>query len=204
MRKVDPVKHKEKRLEILAEAEKCFIAKGFRGASISEICAAARISPGHLYHYFASKEDIIAAIAQIRVEGTATALGEMLREADPFAALLQRVTRIVRAVQASAMLLEMLAEAERNPAIEAIIVEQSEAIRSLFANVVRRGQADGKVDAMLDPDIAASILLSVLIDAMKTLTVRNPALDRDKAAVAVELLVTRFLTCQSGARHGSA
>ncbi len=55
MRKLDPVKHEEKRREILAAAGRCFARDGFRGASISQICAEAGISSGHLYHYFASK-----------------------------------------------------------------------------------------------------------------------------------------------------
>ena len=64
MRKVDPVKHGGKRAEILAAAERCFGRSGFYRATIAQICDEAAISPGHLYHYFASKEAIIAAINQ--------------------------------------------------------------------------------------------------------------------------------------------
>jgi TetR/AcrR family transcriptional repressor of uid operon len=41
MRKIDPVKHEEKRQEILEAAGRCFARKGFQGATISDICAEA-------------------------------------------------------------------------------------------------------------------------------------------------------------------
>jgi len=56
MRKVEEAKHDEKRRQILKAAKRCFIRHGFRGASISDICAEARISPGLLYHYFENKK----------------------------------------------------------------------------------------------------------------------------------------------------
>ena len=58
----DPVKHEQKRGEILGAALRCFIRDGFRGASTTDICAEAGISPGHLYHYFPSKVAIIEAM----------------------------------------------------------------------------------------------------------------------------------------------
>src|ERR1700737_1469686 len=65
MRKIDPIKHEQKRREILEAAGGCFTKDGFRGASISDICAEAKISSGHLYHYFASKEAIIEAMTEV-------------------------------------------------------------------------------------------------------------------------------------------
>ena len=74
MRKLDPVKHEEKRREILNAAERCFVRDGLQGASISSICAEARISPGHLYHYFTSKEAIVSAMIEVRLEEAAAGL----------------------------------------------------------------------------------------------------------------------------------
>ena len=61
MRRVDWAKYDEKRQHILEAAEECFQRDGFRGASIGEICTAAHMSPGHLYHYFDSKEALLTA-----------------------------------------------------------------------------------------------------------------------------------------------
>jgi TetR/AcrR family transcriptional repressor of uid operon len=48
VRTIDPAKHEEKRAEILEAAERCFARGGFHGATIAQICAEAKISPGHL------------------------------------------------------------------------------------------------------------------------------------------------------------
>src|SRR5260221_11274361 len=80
MRKVDPVKHEKKRQDILEAAGRCFVRDGFRGASTSDICAEAKISPGHLYHYFASKEAIMAAMAEANLDQAAPRLRLMVQK----------------------------------------------------------------------------------------------------------------------------
>jgi TetR/AcrR family transcriptional regulator, repressor for uid operon len=198
MRKVDPAKHEEKRLEILAAAETCFVRKGFRGASIADICVAAGISPGHLYHYFTDKESIVAAIAELRLKAASEDMGRILDAPDPFATFLQQICRRKPGGQSdSALLLELLAESSRNPAIGATMREQSVRIRDLFGAILREGQSDGKVDRALDPDLAASVLIAVVIDGMKALAVREPNVNRNKIGRIVEILVTRFLAAPS-------
>ncbi|MCL4181845.1 MAG: TetR/AcrR family transcriptional regulator [Burkholderiaceae bacterium] len=194
MRKVDSVRYEARRLEILSAAETCFVRKGFHSTAIAEICAEAGISAGHLYYYFASKEEIVAAIAQDRLKVCIKMLEHILDGPDPFAELIRQICRPkIGGLDTDSLLLELLAEAGRNPAIGESMREQSACIRRLFSGVLRKGQADGKVDAALDPDLAASILLSVVIDGMKALMVRQPDLDRGKTSDMIEVLVTRFL-----------
>ena len=190
MRKVDPARYEEKRREILAAAETCLVRKGFGRTSIADICAAAEISPGHLYHYFESKEDIVAAIAELRLEAASEATGRILDAADPFAAFLDHLCRPKPG--SSPLLLELLAEASRDAAIASVMRTHSAGIRDLFAEILRRGQLDGKVDPALDLDLAACLLVG-LVDGMKALAVRQPRLGRARLADMVETLVTRFL-----------
>src|SRR5882757_2617176 len=102
MRKVDRAKYDEKRQHILEAAERCFQRDGFRGASMGDICAAARMSPGHLYHYFDSKEAIIEALSELRLERETATVGELtLRpNADLIAALCEWLDRRVTDVRA--------------------------------------------------------------------------------------------------------
>jgi TetR/AcrR family transcriptional regulator, cholesterol catabolism regulator len=51
-----------RREELLAAAAKIFSARGYEGASLREICAAAGILPGSMYHYFRSKEDLFVSV----------------------------------------------------------------------------------------------------------------------------------------------
>src|SRR6476646_4204190 len=54
----------DRRSEILSAAQTCFARAGFHQTSMQEICAEAGMSPGNLYRYFRSNEDIIAGIAE--------------------------------------------------------------------------------------------------------------------------------------------
>jgi AcrR family transcriptional regulator len=51
-----------RRDELLAAAAKVFSARGYEGASLREICAAAGILPGSMYHHFRSKEDLFVNV----------------------------------------------------------------------------------------------------------------------------------------------
>ena len=58
-----PSPQDERRARILDAARTCFSRAGFHRTSMQEICAEAKMSPGGLYRYFASKDAIIEAIA---------------------------------------------------------------------------------------------------------------------------------------------
>jgi TetR/AcrR family transcriptional regulator, cholesterol catabolism regulator len=51
-----------RREELLAAAATVFSARGYEGASLREICAAAGILPGSMYHHFRSKEDLFVSV----------------------------------------------------------------------------------------------------------------------------------------------
>ena len=64
MRQANAQKQSDRRAEILAAAQRCFVRHGFHQTSMQEICAEAGMSPGNLYRYFPSKESLIAGIAE--------------------------------------------------------------------------------------------------------------------------------------------
>jgi AcrR family transcriptional regulator len=199
MRKVDPVKHEEKRAEILAAAERCFARSGFHGATIAQICDEAGISPGHLYHYFASKEAIIGAIASAGLEYAKARFAEVPEDQDPIRALVSEFERLEALNRTkSGVLLDVLAEAARNPEIGKILQDTSEEMRQLLAEFLRRGQARGQVDPDLDADVAAAMLIS-MIDSSKTLLIRAPTIDPIRSADVLEKMIGRFLSPPAGA-----
>src|SRR5215475_3238699 len=64
MRRANAQLKADRRDEILAAAQTCFARSGFHQTSMQEICTQAGMSPGNLYRYFRSKEEIIAGIAE--------------------------------------------------------------------------------------------------------------------------------------------
>ncbi|MBK8007230.1 MAG: TetR/AcrR family transcriptional regulator [Rhizobiales bacterium] len=69
----------DKRAQILEGAGKVFFARGFDGASMSDIAAAAGVSKGTLYVYFENKERLFAAL----VEEHSREIGESGLRLDP-------------------------------------------------------------------------------------------------------------------------
>lgn len=64
MPKVTPEYRESRRAEITAAALTCFARKGFQGASMSEIIAESGLSAGAIYGHFASKDEIVEAVAR--------------------------------------------------------------------------------------------------------------------------------------------
>ncbi|WP_158744141.1 TetR/AcrR family transcriptional regulator [Acidisphaera sp. L21] len=195
MRKVDPAKHEEKRRDILRAAERCFVRDGFRGASISEICAEAGISPGHLYHYFASKEAIIGAMTQTGLEYASVRFHEMAESSNPVAALLAEIGRAKPGEERNwqCIMLEMLSEAMRNPAVAQIVTRNTLVLRTMLTNFLREAQSRGQVDPSIDAELTAAVLLSVM-DGAKTLTIRDPSLNLPGALEVLRTMIGRLLS----------
>ncbi len=82
-----------RREQLIEAALVVFARKGVDGASVKDIAAAAAVTPGLLYHYFDSKEDLVAAVLQER--GFLPQLRALLSEHSdqPAAAVLPRLLR---------------------------------------------------------------------------------------------------------------
>jgi TetR/AcrR family transcriptional regulator, repressor for uid operon len=201
MRKVDEARHDEKRRHILQAAETCFRRDGLRGASVDDICAAARMSPGHLYHYFDSKEAIIEALFELRLEREAAIVGELTLtpDADLITAICGWLDRRLKDVRArgSSLGLEMRAESARNPIIAKIASRADRGTRGLLSGVVRDGQARGQVDPGLDPDSVAAIVHSIIFGLNRLGAIRDSTFDVKAASDMLKLLMERFLRPQT-------
>jgi AcrR family transcriptional regulator len=53
-----------RRQHILDAAKRCFVRNGFHETSMQDLFAEADLSAGAVYGYFASKDDVILAIAE--------------------------------------------------------------------------------------------------------------------------------------------
>lgn len=64
------------RREIVAAANHLFYHRGYNRTSFSDIAAAAGIPRGNFYYYFKSKDDILGAVIDARIERIRAALAE--------------------------------------------------------------------------------------------------------------------------------
>ncbi len=194
MRKVDPVKHEQRRQEIIQAALRCFVRSGFHGASTTDICIEAKMSPGHLYHYFPSKEAIVEALVQDSLARAASRFEVILASPDVIEALLMEMENTgINRPEARVLSAEALAEACRNPAFARIVQQHARAMRTLLVDFITEAQRRGNVDHSLDPEATANILLAI-VDGARALPIRNPSVDFKQSTAHLRIMLTRFLT----------
>jgi TetR/AcrR family transcriptional regulator, transcriptional repressor for nem operon len=65
---------KETRDQIVEAADRLFYQKGYEQTSFADIADAVQISRGNFYHHFKSKDEILAAVIELRLDKTRTML----------------------------------------------------------------------------------------------------------------------------------
>lgn len=195
MRRIDPVKHEEKRQEILEAAVRCFVKYGFHGASISQICSEAGMSAGHLYHYFPSKESMVEAIIDANLQRAEQRFSQALQQRGSVLDVLTDELRhsALSGGDRTPLLFDMFAESRRNPSTAKMLGRHSHTMQTFLVELLRRGQAQGEIDASLDPTELAPVFMS-LLDGMKTLELRNPDLSPSHFEALLQTLIVRFLS----------
>jgi AcrR family transcriptional regulator len=71
----------ETRAQLLDAAASVFAASGYRGATVDEIVAEAKLSKGTFYWHFESKEELFGALLEERIDRPARALMELTESA---------------------------------------------------------------------------------------------------------------------------
>ena len=130
--------------QVLDAAAVCFARSGFHGASMAQISKEARMSAGHIYNYFPSKDAIILAFVERESAYVTGILRDLEARDDPLQALLDEAPHRVNEVldpQPWHVPLEMYAEASRNPNIAARLMVYENSSRERLREIVKAGRA---------------------------------------------------------------
>lgn len=195
MRKIDPVRQQERRNQVLAAAADCFAEHGFHTTSTAQICARAGMSPGNLFHYYASKADIIEALISSDTESSQLRMQAACRAPDARQALVEWIAQQLALHQDPAYVrlgMEVLAEAVRNVRVHALVME-NEASRK-GGLIALLGAIWGPRDSPQPLAEMADVLL-LLLDGVYSRSVVDPAFG---AAAGRRLLDQALLRCLPG------
>ncbi|WP_439815785.1 TetR/AcrR family transcriptional regulator [Zavarzinia sp. CC-PAN008] len=192
-RSPDPALGLERRRQILEAAQVCFERRGFHAASISEICGEARISPGHLYHFFENKEAIVEAIVAQDQAAEADFFARVMGHERPVEALFrigahERPQRAISEPVAA----EIMAEAARNDRIGRMVRANDQRTRHLLADVLRAGQASGEVHPGHDLEAMVTLLLA-LGDGYLIRAIAQPGFETDALRDLVHAIFLRAM-----------
>ncbi|MDP9900893.1 TetR/AcrR family transcriptional regulator [Variovorax ginsengisoli] len=166
-----------RRLQIVTAAQACVLRHGFHAASMGQIASQAQMSVGQIYRYFANKEAIVHAIVEHIVSRRLVWIGSTGGHEDLPSMLARRALSDEDAGD-QALMLEVTAEASRNPAVAAMVRTADERLHAHAVAVVRRDHPH-----LQAADVSARVeLIAVLIDgaAVRRLTAQQA----DTAALA--------------------
>ena len=134
------------RLEILRAASSVFRKRGYASSGMREIALAADLSPGNLYHYFRSKDEILFFCQDGALDRLRAALAVARKARGPVSARLRdlaaaHVLCLIGEVEGSSAHIE---EGELPPAMRAVILKKRDAyehgVRALVTGGMRRGE----------------------------------------------------------------
>lgn len=193
----DPELAQARRDQVLNAAAECFRRRGYHGAAMAEVARTAGMSPGHIYNYFASKEEIIEALVARDVEEMFSMLGEM--QAQPGELIDAMIDGVDYGLDKNldadraALELEMLAEGARNPKVAAILRESDMRARARFREMLTgpRGSLRGldarEVDARIE-------IVSAIFNGLLARGLVNPGLDREAMLEVMRPTLRRLFT----------
>ena len=186
MRTANPELQEQRRRQILRAAGQCFAEKGFHQASMAEIAKAAGLSMGLLYRYFANKDALVMAFAELSRANSVALFESLSASTDPKRDLAGVVDAILGEVLDPALLrlqMEVMAEACRNDTLMASLRREDALARDALLASIEALRKRG----LAKPSVPAPALVELLNALFEGLTVRlamQPDLDRERLAKA--------------------
>jgi AcrR family transcriptional regulator len=155
-----------RRQEILSAARRVFVRNGFHAASMQDLFAAAQLSSGAVYRYFAGKDEVVLAIAEdsmAEVLATIRAVGS--DNSSIGAALAAGVTQIHARNAENGLAglgVQVWSEALRNPRVKVRFVEILTDLRGAVTALAERHQQDGSLPSPATAEALATLMISIL------------------------------------------
>jgi AcrR family transcriptional regulator len=164
MPKVLPEYLEQRRQQIIDSAAACFARAGFHRTTMQDICSEAELSPGAVYRYFQSKEDIIQAMCSRGHEEDVAMIREAMKLDDTVGIMDELIRLFFSAVddrEFCALMVELISEAKHNQPIGESVLEGWYAILEPLSDLVRQAQARGEINPQLDASAVTRVMLGV-------------------------------------------
>lgn len=166
-------KGEDRKQRILDVAQRLLTRNGWRSTTLAQIAGAAGVTPAGLLHHFESKEQLLHAVLDARDaddDSHANRTGDLLAE---IARVADRFTRAPDMVGTFTVLLIENIDPDA-PLHDRMLSRQREAI-DIVAELIRRGQADGRYRTDIEPAVKAVEILA-FVHGMETIWLLDPSI----------------------------
>jgi AcrR family transcriptional regulator len=183
-----------RRAEILEAAWKCFTEKGFHNTTMQDIYQATNLSPGAVYNYFSSKEDIVVASVKEFSNWSVSSLTSLISE-NPDKSIIKVIQYWLSTIKQNdigkgiSIQLDFYSEATRNSRIREAMLQSQDATHDKLIELIKHNQQAGVFNAKLDPLSIARAIMGMVFGIMihKSL---DPDVDLDAYGQVFEAVIT--------------
>ncbi len=167
MRTVDPERYAARREAIRDAASLVFAERGYTGATTAQICRAAGVGSGTLFHYFPDKRSIMVAIFvdDQAVNDAFIATLDLEHPVSEISRLLDHLSRDATDPYAPGLVVAMLQLAVADAEFSALLDAGDQRVREALARLLGRAARDGTVDRAVNPPRASRWLVG-LVDTL--------------------------------------
>jgi AcrR family transcriptional regulator len=193
------IKHPDiRRAELLDSASVLFLRHGYDNVSLNDLIADAGVSKGAFYHWFPSKDALIAALAQRSAREAFAGVEDAVDSCDGDA--LARLNAVLQAgfdvnmkmggpEQLAAMV--SLLRPDNAHLYGRILAVEEELFRPLLTRLICDGVADGTFDTF-DPEGVADMIYGLAARTNSNILDVLDAADESARHQAIDILATRF------------
>ena len=193
------IKHPDIRKgEVLAAARALFFEQGYDATSIDQVIARAGVSKGGFYHHFASKDDLLEALAELVATQSLAAISDVLDDEtlNAFERLDQflmrgRKLKIEQAPQMLAMF-EAVFRAENLLLYHRLHRAVSRVMQVPMTRIIAQGQAEGSF-AVADAEATAEIVLGLASTSYDSVARLMRAREEPELSAAIDAFERRMM-----------
>jgi AcrR family transcriptional regulator len=179
----------EKRRLILGAAVRVFARKGYHSSRVGDIAAEAGVAHGLLYHYFASKEQLLETVFRETWSALLEAFARVAESDEPAPEQLRQVAAILlRSWRRDPDLVRVLVREVGRSQTPPARVDEIGAVFLAIERIVERGQAAGELRGDIAPRLASWIFYGA-IEEILTGWVLGRLADGDEDVAAAERAV---------------
>lgn len=180
--------------QIIDAAYQCFARKGFHQATMRDIYSEAGLSPGAVYNYFKSKDEIIEASFVYDYQRSLPIFEKAAEEVDPMTGIDHLIDFFYKGLESAAALgadrvnIQSWGEALVNPRLTPLLRTWFSNFNELLEELIIRGQSAGRIRKEIDPPGAAEVIVSSYL-GLYLQKAFIPELDVDKYKQTVKAML---------------
>ena len=185
----------ERRERILAAAERAFVRHGFHATTMQHVADEIGMSAGNLYRYFPSKEAIVEGLCERDQAERARAFTELIADnRNILEALCSGVRKhvICRPAAKARMIVEIWAEAGRNPRVAEITRAIDADVLAGLERLMDAAKAGGSASPRLDLRLGARFFFTFVAGLFKRMAIEPDFDPSMELAMAVGVLKALF------------